>query len=141
MSHTEYGMNLRDRFRGLMAGIAVGDALGRPVEGSRAVPDWYVDDMIARSLRLLYSDDTVMAVALAESLLECDGFEGADMSRRFAEAWSSEPERGYGSNVVMVFGAVSRGADWRSAAESQFGGAGSYGNGGAMRVAPVALWA
>jgi len=131
----------RDRFRGLMAGIAVGDGLGRPVEGSRAVPDWYVDDMIARSVRLLYSDDTVMSMALTESLLECGGFDGADMAQRFAEAWSQEPERGYGSNVVMVFGAVRRGIDWNQAAQRQFGGSGSYGNGGAMRVAPVALWA
>ena len=134
-------VSLQDRFRGLMAGIAVGDALGRPVEGSRAVRDWYVDDLISRSVRLLYSDDTALSMALAESLLACGGFDGGDMSHRFAETWSREPERSYGSSVVMVFGAVSRGADWRSAAESHFGGEGSYGNGGAMRVAPVALWA
>lgn len=124
-----------------MAGIAVGDALGRPVEGLRAVPDTYIDEMIKRSVLLLYSDDTVLSMALAESLLDCDGFDGDDMSRRFADAWATEPQRGYGSNVVMVFGAVSRGANWKTTAERQFDGSGSYGNGGAMRVAPVALWA
>lgn len=132
---------LSDRFRGLMAGIAVGDALGRPVEGLRAVPHTYVDEMIERSVLLLYSDDTVLSIALAESLLECSGFDGDHMSRRFAEAWADEPQRGYGSNVVMVFAAVARGADWKTTADSQFDGSGSYGNGGAMRVAPVALWA
>ena len=134
-------VSLHDRFRGLMAGIAVGDAVGRPVEGSRAVSDWYVDDLFSQSARPLYSDDTVMSMALAESLLECDGFDGEDMATRFAEAWSDEPHRGYGRNVVKVFSAVKRGIDWKTAAERQFGGAGSYGNGGAMRVAPVALWA
>jgi poly(ADP-ribose) glycohydrolase ARH3 len=41
----------------------------------------------------------------------------------------------------MAFGNVLRGMNWEVAAKAQFGGSGSYGNGGAMRVAPVALWA
>lgn len=134
-------MTTQDRFRGLMVGTAVGDCLGRPVEGARAVPDTYIDELIERKVTLLYSDDTVLTFALAESLLANDGFDGTDMANRFVEAWSEQPERGYGSNIVMVFGAVRRGADWRQAAQNQFGGEGSYGNGGAMRVAPVALWA
>lgn len=124
-----------------MAGIAVGDALGRPVEGWRAVSDTYIDEMIERSVPLLYSDDTVLSMALAESLLERGRFDGEDMSQRFAGAWADEPQRGYGSSVVTVFAAVARGADWKTTAERQFDGSGSYGNGGAMRVAPVALWA
>lgn len=62
-------VTLQGRFRGLMAGIAVGDALGRPVEGSRAVPDWYVDDMLARSVsvdRVESVKGNVGVAALAE---------------------------------------------------------------------------
>jgi len=43
--------------------------------------------------------------------------------------------------VVEVFEKVMRGVRWDQAARQQFGGQGSYGNGAAMRVAPVALWA
>jgi poly(ADP-ribose) glycohydrolase ARH3 len=124
-----------------MAGIAVGDALGRPVEGLRAVPDSYIDEIIERHSVLLYSDDTVMSISLAESLLDCDGFDGADMASRFADGWAEQPSRGYGSNIVMLFAAVRSGSNWEAAAQAQFDSGGSYGNGGAMRVAPVALWA
>jgi len=133
--------DLRDRFRGVIVGTAVGDALGRPVEGRRRPRLDYLDDMAERFSFFPYSDDTVLTVALAESLLACDGFDGADMARRFAEAWRAEPHRGYGRNVTAVFEAVLQGLPWEEAASRQFGGGGSYGNGGAMRVAPVALWA
>lgn len=132
---------LRDRFRGLMVGTAIGDCLGRPVEGLRAVPDSYIDELIERETPLLYSDDTVLTMALAESLLACDGFSGEEMADRFVREWTAEPQRGYGSNVVLAFSKVRRGIPWDEAARRQFGGDGSYGNGGAMRVAPVALWA
>lgn len=133
-------VSLQDRFRGLMVGGLVGDCLGRPFEGARIVPDHLIDEVVGRGYRMPYSDDTVLAIALTESLLARGGFDGAGMANRFVEAWSDQPERGYGSNVVLLFGSVKRGANWKQAAESQFSGAGSYGNGGAMRVAPVALW-
>lgn len=124
-----------------MVGLAVGDCLGRAVEGHRSVPDNYVDDLVGRSSVMPYSDDTVMAMALVESLLGCDGFSGGDMASRFVREWQAEPHRGYGSGVTRYFDRVSRGVPWDEAARQQFGGEGSLGNGGAMRVAPVALWA
>lgn len=53
-----------------------------------------------------------------------------------------EPKRGYGQNVVDVFYKLKNQKYedvWRPARE-QFDGSGSYGNGGAMRIAPVALF-
>lgn len=124
-----------------MVGIAVGDALGRPVEGHRDVSPGYIDEITTRPRSLTYSDDAAMSIWLTESLLACGGFDGADMARRFADGYFAEPYRGYGGNIVHVFQRVSRGMDWRTAATIQFEGSGSYGNGGAMRVAPVAVWA
>ncbi|MEX1133725.1 MAG: ADP-ribosylglycohydrolase family protein [Acidimicrobiia bacterium] len=133
--------NLEDRFRGMMVGVAVGDCLGRPIEGARFVSPTYIEEIIQMRRTLLYSDDTIQTMALADSLLACKGFSGEDFSRRMVDAWHQDPERGYGSNVVLAFGKVLRGMPWDEAAQSQFGGSGSYGNGGAMRVGPVALWA
>ncbi|CAN5745100.1 hypothetical protein BH23ACT5_BH23ACT5_21750 [soil metagenome] len=44
-----------------------------------------------------------MTIALAESLLESDGFDGADMALRFARGYQIDPFRGYGASVVEVF--------------------------------------
>lgn len=130
-----------DRYRGALVGLAVGDCLGRPYEGQRTVPDSAIDDLLARGFVLPYSDDTAMALALSESILECGGFSGEDMALRFAREWQAEPHRGYGASITSVFESVLTGARWEEAARRQFGGEGSHGNGGAMRVAPVALWA
>lgn len=130
-----------DRFRGLMVGLAVGDCLGRPVEGLFRVPDAYLAEMVVDPPPLLYSDDTAMAMVVAESLLAQNGFSGEDMAQRFANLHQEDPNRGYGRNIVEVFAAVLAGVPWDQAARRQFGGEGSYGNGGAMRVSPVALWA
>jgi poly(ADP-ribose) glycohydrolase ARH3 len=124
-----------------MVGTAVGDALGRPVEGHPQVSQSYIDEIRVDPRSMIYTDDTVMTIWLAESLLATDGFDGADMSMRFAEGYQREPHRGYGANVIDVFSRVLRGFDWSETARSQFGGTGSYGNGAAMRVAPVALFA
>ena len=132
---------LANRAQGLLMGTAVGDCLGRPVEGVEAISEGYIEELVRERSVLHYSDDTVLTMAVAESLLACDGFDGNDMVARFADAWHAEPHRGYGAGVVEIFGKVRRGVDREEAATSQFGGEGSFGNGGAMRVAPAALWA
>ncbi len=132
---------LQDRFRGLMVGTAVGDCLGRPVEGRGTTPEKYLADLVERPPLLVYTDDTAMTICLAESLVESGGFDGDDMALRFATEYRDQPFRGYGAGAIEIFHQVLAGAEWAESAASQFGGHGSYGNGGAMRVAPVALWA
>lgn len=123
-----------------MLGTAIGDALGRPVEGHPQVSESYVEEIRSGPRSMIYTDDTAMTIWLVESLLAVGEFDGADMSMRFAEGYQREPRRGYGANVIDVFSRVLRGFEWSETARSQFGGSGSYGNGAAMRVAPVAMW-
>jgi poly(ADP-ribose) glycohydrolase ARH3 len=61
---------------------------------------------------------------------------------RFVKEYFKEPRRGYGGNVAHVFKKLqdSNFVDVFAPASEQFGGMGSFGNGGAMRVAPVALY-
>ncbi len=131
---------LRSRFRGALLGVAVGDALGAPFEGS-APGRGSARAAAAAPGPWRYTDDTHMTIALAESLLECEGFDGAHMAARFAADYRAEPWRGYGPGPPQVFRLVEAGAPWQGAAQTLFGGAGSFGNGGAMRVAPAALLA
>lgn len=155
---------LRDKFRGALLGTFVGDAVGVPVEGFSYEQLSDVLDAVSRLpegsetrtetealLGLIsnpanfpddsapYSDDTQMMIGVAESLAEHGRFDGPDMASRFVENF--QPWRGYGSGAYKVLTALSRGIPWDEAGAVLFEGQGSFGNGGAMRVAPVGLWA
>jgi ADP-ribosylglycohydrolase len=131
----------QDQARGLLWGLALGDALGWPVEfldlaairarygpaGIQAPPD-----------PAIYTDDTQMTIALAEGLLEAGAGDlearMAAVSRRFI-AWSHDPGTPLtapGNTCLRGVAALERGAPWRTA-----GVAGSKGCGACMRVAPV----
>jgi ADP-ribosylglycohydrolase len=51
-----------------------------------------------------------------------------------------ERGRGYGPAMYDLLPQLRAGVDWRIAARSLFGGQGSFGNGGAMRIAPLGAW-
>ncbi|MHC1582370.1 MAG: ADP-ribosylglycohydrolase family protein [Candidatus Syntropharchaeia archaeon] len=115
-----------------MVGSAVGDALGKPFEGKSP---FEIDTLEMEDGR--YTDDTEMMIGVAESLIEKKGFDGENMAKKFVENFN--PRRGYGPGPVVVLGWIKNGEPWNKAAEKLFGGSGSYGNGSAMRVAPVGL--
>lgn len=127
-----------DRVLGLLAGTAVGDGLGAPFEGRSSVPATALDRWIFSSQTLHHTDDTAMAMVLAEHLAHSGGIDQAVLASDFAVAWHQEPTRGYGGGAAQVLAAIADGSDWRQAAVSVFAG-GSWGNGAAMRVAPVAV--
>lgn len=134
--------DLRDRFRGCLLGLAVGDALGAPYETLEAsgiftrfgLPEVFVTNPSGNPLR--YTDDTEMAINLAESLVEVGEVQGDALMRAFAANF--DPLRGYGGGAIRVIGAARDGGDWRATSETIYPG-GSFGNGAAMRVAPVGL--
>ncbi|PXY17050.1 ADP-ribosylglycohydrolase family protein [Prauserella flavalba] len=132
----------RDRARGLLLGLALGDALGAPFEGRDSVDP---ADLVAEELApsgLVHTDDTALALVLAEHLAEhreTTVLEEDLLAREFADAWRAEPWRGYGSGTPKVFGLINAGVPWRDATRAFYQGQGSFGNGAAMRVAPIAL--
>ena len=134
---------LRGRFRGALLGVAVGDALGAAYEGTppELMPPIDVEDLLRGGRPLRYTDDTHMTLGVAESLVERRGFDGAHMASVFVRNFDAEPWRGYGSGPPRVFRQIERGVPWDEAGRTLFGGSGSFGNGAAMRVAPVALFA
>lgn len=129
-----------DRYRAVLVGTAVGDALGAPVEGRRSTRN-YVASLDRETPELRFTDDTAMTIGVAESLVEVGAFDGHHMAHTLARHYTEEPWRGYGAGPPEVFGNMERGVPWNEAAASLFGGTGSFGNGAAMRVAPVALFA
>ncbi len=130
-----------ERFQGCMLGLAVGDALGAKFEAQSA------DSIQARfpttkalfnypQEEIWYTDDTQMAIGVAEALVS----HGEIIEQHLCKAFVANyvPSRGYGWGARKVLDAMEDGRDYRAIAESHFPG-GSFGNGAAMRVAPVGL--
>lgn len=129
---------LKSKFLGALVGTGVGDALGAPFEG------WYwfmpeeIEAVAERREVLIYTDDTHMMIGVAESLIRAGGFNGEDMAQTFVKNYELEPFRGYGPGPPRIFRLIRVGAAWDEVAQGLYGG-GSYGNGSAMRIAPVGV--
>ena len=123
------------RFIGCMLGAGVGDALGRSFEGL------WNDQVRPEDIEFdgKWTDDTHMMIGIAESLLAKRGFDGKHMILTFMKNWEEEPWRGYGPGPPRIFRMIRSGVPWNEAARLLYGGAGSFGNGAAMRVAPIGL--
>ncbi|MGH0189621.1 UNVERIFIED_CONTAM: hypothetical protein FKN15_037218 [Acipenser sinensis] len=142
------GPSSLSRFRGALVGALLGDCVGAEFEGTEEVPldrvlqhlDGLEEENRGDGI-LQYSDDTAMTRCVVQSLLSRSEFDVSDLGRRFAEEYRRAPLRGYGAGVVQVFKKLlsPRCADVLQPAREQFGGRGSFGNGGAMRAAPIAL--
>jgi ADP-ribosyl-[dinitrogen reductase] hydrolase len=133
-----------DRSRGVLVGLAVGDALGAPVEFDEPV------QIVPRREELFtlpgggvfnwapgeFTDDTQMALVLARHLQKWNGaVERDELAKEFADWARSAAD--VGNQTRSVLSLVARGDDWRSAVDSLSPTA--EGNGALMRVAPVAL--
>ena len=81
----------RARFRGALLGLAAGDALGTTIEFKPPGSFEPIDDLVGGGpFRLAagqWTDDTSMALCLAESLVKTGGFDLADQLRRYVSWW------------------------------------------------------
>ena len=130
---------LRSKFLGSLIGTAVGDALGASVEGWRMVAEDQVKALAESGGLLIYTDDTHMAIGVAESLIANKGFDGEHMAHTFIRNYDLEPFRGYGPGPPRIFRMIKGGESWDRAAEKLYSG-GSFGNGSAMRIAPIGVF-
>lgn len=131
--------DLKEKYLGAMVGSALGDAIGE------LAFRWHekesLRDVIDRMEKLVYTDDTAMAMGLAESILQDKGIDQQHLGEIFSRNFYREPWRGYASGPPTTFSIVrDTGMTYVQAAESLFGGSGSMGNGGAMRIVPVGLF-
>lgn len=142
---TKSAATLADRYRGALHGLAVGNALGIPVEGHsrpfilRRHPDG-VRDIAPEERQRPWDDDLAQAVVLAEAVLESDALDIHDVAARLA-AWRRDNGRGIGHHTRRVLDAIVEGASAADAAHVVWLKAeqNAAGNGAVMRCAPVAL--
>lgn len=139
-------MDLKDRFRGSLLGLAVGDAVGTTVEFRPRGSFKPLEDMIGGgpfNLRAgQWTDDTSMALCLATSLVECNGFDARDQMERYCK-WA---ETGYLSSTGTCFDIGNTVASalrrFRKTGDPFAGSSDphSAGNGCIMRLAPIPMF-
>lgn len=116
-----------------LEGLATGDAFGEvcfeilphangPIELPKRTWRW--------------TDDTHMALSIVETLKNFGRIDQDAVARAFARRYREEPNRGYGSGASFLLNQLAEGGDWRICAPALFCG-GSFGNGAAMRAAPI----
>ncbi|WP_329402065.1 ADP-ribosylglycohydrolase family protein [Streptomyces melanogenes] len=125
-----------ERALGSLRGLSVGDALGSqffvpahyPLLKRRRLPDgpWQ------------WTDDTEMACSVLAVLAAHGRIDQDRLARSFAE--HHDFDRGYGPAVNRMLRLIREGGDWRELAAGLFNGQGSWGNGSAMRIAPLGAW-
>jgi ADP-ribosylglycohydrolase len=137
---------LLDRYRGALLGLAAGDAVGTTLEFKPPGSFEPLTGMVGGGPFRLdpgqWTDDTSMALCLAESLIEQQGFDPADQMKRYVRWWR---EGHLSSNGVCfdiggtVRSALSRfdvsGEPFSGSTDPQ-----SAGNGSIMRLVPVPLF-
>ncbi|MGX1828988.1 ADP-ribosylglycohydrolase family protein [Paenibacillus taichungensis] len=138
-------MLLKDRFQGCLIGLAAGDALGTTVEFSSPGTFEPVTDIVGGGVFDLapgqWTDDTSMALCLAESLVRKENFDPEDQMRRYTNWY----QVGYMSSTGTCFdiGGATRSALERFATTGEaYSGSTNpmtAGNGSIMRLAPVAM--
>lgn len=119
-------------------GLSVGDALGERFFG---LPEEVGQRIAARIVPpgpWRYTDDTEMALGVVECLRERGGIEPALLARHFRRNYQND--RGYGRGMHRFMELLDLGVPWDQAACKLFEGRGSFGNGSAMRVAPVGAY-
>ncbi|WP_216907882.1 ADP-ribosylglycohydrolase family protein [Nocardia noduli] len=126
-----------DPARDSLDGLSVGDALGAQF----FVPGTSVTEFLAGRTPAPpwpWTDDTEMACSVYAELREHGRIDRDRLAAVFAER--CEPYRGYGAGTVVVLHEIRDGRPWADAAGAGFDGRGSWGNGAAMRVAPLGAY-
>ena len=103
--------SLRDRFQGAMLGLATGDALAAATQFRRRDSFSAVGDLLGGGPydlpRGAWSDDTAMALCVAESLAECGQFDSRDLLARLVR-WQSEGHLSATGHCVGISSAMAR---------------------------------
>ncbi len=140
---------ITQRAIGAMLGSAIGDALGAPFEFGPAgqFTMRFPTPALGPSTEMIggggfgwapgeFTDDTQMALIIAESLLTNGAFDGADIFERFRVWARSAGDVGVQTRSVLA------GGDWQNSADDHFAKTGrAAGNGSLMRATTSALFA
>lgn len=134
------------RYRGALLGLATGDAVGTTLEFSRPGSFTPIDDMVGGGPFHLqpgeWTDDTSMALCLAESLVVCQGFDAQDQMQRYVQ-WMNQGKFSVKGHCFDIGITTSTALNHFEQTGDPFAGStdpNRAGNGSIMRLAPVPLF-
>ncbi len=143
---------MKNRALGTLLGVAVGDALGTTLEFTRPPCDDFptkltgpLTDIVGGGPFVVapgqVTDDTQMAVALATSLMEKNGFDPEDIAARYKEWRTSAFDiGGQTSSAISAQSWMPDGEKRYAGYKSWSSGRNSAGNGSLMRTAPIGVF-
>ena len=120
-----------------LSGLSIGDAFGQMFFGNPQTMLMAIEHRALPSPPWYLTDDSIMAIGVVETLQACGAIDPDYLASRFAANYQRNPRRGYGGMAHHILQEFCKGGDWREIAPAVFDGSGSYGNGAAMRVAPL----
>lgn len=139
-------MHKIERYRGSLMGLAAGDALGTTLEFKEPGSFTPITDMTGRGpfglAPGMWTDDTSMALCLAESLIECQGLDPVDQLARYLR-WYREGHLSSTGNCFDIGSTVRAALERFEKTREPYCGSTdprSAGNGSIMRLAPVPLF-
>jgi len=126
------------RARASLEGLSVGDAFGERFFGQRDLVSQHIRERRLPEPVWHWTDDTSMAISIYAELARNQGIDQDVLAGSFARHFSHN--RGYGFGARRLLMNIQEGGRWQDEARSLFGGMGSFGNGGAMRIAPLGAY-
>jgi len=138
----------QDKARGMLIGLAIGDALGAPVQfgnSSKSISDNIDELKTMHDNHVLpkgvWTDDTSMALCMADSLIECGGYDSYDMMDKYVD-WVTYGYRSYfdygydiGTQTIRSINLYRRETIIPKSAKKEW----NAGNGAIMRLAPIII--
>lgn len=126
------------RARVSLEGLSVGDAFGDRFFVHPGSVHSLVDAHALPASPWAFSDDTQMALSVVVILRNCGAIDQDRLAQSFGRHY--DISRGYGPAMHGLLRDIRSQQPWSRAARALFGGQGSFGNGAAMRVAPVGAY-
>ena len=121
-----------------LQGLSCGDAFGERFFLHPEVARSLIAQKALPSPPWRFTDDTAMAIAITEILKEFGEIHPERLAENFGRAFLADPHRGYGPAMHSLLPELaSHPARWKDLSQQLFKGTGSFGNGAAMRVAPI----
>ena len=122
---------------GCFTGLIFGDALCAPYEGGVLERGLWRFIGKTKDGKLRFTDDTQMSMDVAESLIQKEDVDQDHLAQTFSRSydWS----RGYGPEAGRILKSIRNGRNWKEVNRRKYLD-GSFGNGAAMRVAPISLY-
>jgi ADP-ribosylglycohydrolase len=137
-SHSAVESRLSRAYHSL-EGLSCGDAFGERFFIHPELALSLIEQHSVPAPPWIFTDDTMMAMSIVETVEEHGRINQDHLASSFAKNYDSM--RGYGPAMHNLLAEIRRRPDsWRTEAQALFNGQGSFGNGSAMRVAPLGAY-